>query len=490
MSVSKPHEVFENRLFRIDLDLYVRTDPKELEKLHNLFSLADKRIDSLTSVYDEKDNLLYFLYYSITNGVMDSFCLVVSDHVRAELWYLHTNSSFFMEYMIRDLRVNGIEMLWCPMNHTNASLFLFLLEQEFQEPSVVTKTLFDKQMDGPFYELVNNFDTNQGNAMYKRRVGTYLHRPIFDKKDIDTITFYLSPIFTVKTDSNHTEEFLRPLSLYSLYQKFVFEMKDEISGIMSGKDNVVNSIEVMQTGNAHESPPMGDEMITFHTHPISTMALYNASIGWPSAKDFLVILQNKKNLAHFVFTTEGLYVLKSSSVWLYMMEHLRYLSNSFYESYTIVTREILYVFMEYMERYRRTSNFVPKGFITSTVNEWIYWVNSISLVDFIPNVYNPRRARRYTEQMNRFMNDLLVQSNSDTKRDFVNDLIQKISLLYQRAIMKDQETYTETKETLDLILLKILFTPIFTCHFIDTEELQEKKQIELKQLYYKTNFEN
>jgi hypothetical protein len=97
----------------------------------------------------------------------------------------------------------------------------------------------------------------------------------------------------------------------------------EVAGFFEA-DNYDNIVNVKQKDGDHDSVYTPNNVINFHTHPISAYNGANCVWGWPSGEDIRESIKFglAGNKAHLVFTNEGLYTIQVSPCKLIKLKHL------------------------------------------------------------------------------------------------------------------------------------------------------------------------
>jgi len=149
----------------------------------------------------------------------------------------------------------------------------------------------------------------------------------------------------------------------------------EISGVIYC-DNNNNVVGVNKTKGESDSVYTPNNVINFHTHPISAYNNGETVWGWPSGEDIRESIKFSLagNKAHLVFSVEGLYTIQISPCKIKKMKEL--LNDT--------ERGLLIFIIE--EFFKSTHNFRGVEEVNNLAKKQIY-INPYSYVDFVNNFY-------------------------------------------------------------------------------------------------------
>jgi len=129
--------------------------------------------------------------------------------------------------------------------------------------------------------------------------------------------------FTSQVDNTCKLKLHLPLEIVNTKIFYDLSKKYEISGVINfdQQDQVININK--NKGNA-DSVYTPNNVINFHTHPISAYNQGNTVWGWPSGEDIRETIKFSLggNKTHLVFTVEGLYTIQISPCKLRKMKQL------------------------------------------------------------------------------------------------------------------------------------------------------------------------
>jgi len=197
-----------------------------------------------------------------------------------------------------------------------------------------------------------------------------LKRKHEDEEHLDhDFTENQSKTFTIEQPNQCKLKFNIPVSMINTLNKEL-DKNHEISGVIHCDNN--NNVVGMKTekGNA-DSVYTPNDVINFHTHPISAYNQGDTVWGWPSGEDIRETIKFSLagNKAHLVFSVEGLYTIQISPCKIRKMKQL-----------TDEERGILIFIIE--EYFKTTHNFRGVKEVNDLAKKNIY-INPYSYVDFV-----------------------------------------------------------------------------------------------------------
>jgi len=213
----------------------------------------------------------------------------------------------------------------------------------------------------------------------KKEKNVHTHEHTFHEND---------KIFTIEQPNQCKLKFNIPVSMVNEINVKLNE-NHEISGVIHCDNN--NNVIGMKTekGNA-DSVHTPNNVINFHTHPISAYNNGDTVWGWPSGEDIRETMKFALagNKAHLVFSVEGLYTIQVSPCKLRKMKQL--LNDE--------ERGILIFVIE--EFFKTTHNFRGVEEVNDLTKKNVY-INPYSYVDFVNtfdlvNLLNAKRIVHLT----------------------------------------------------------------------------------------------
>ena len=403
--------------------------------------------------------IYYVLDYSSESTVEDIsiFALfVVSQKSKAcEIWNLCKGLNAqqkigheFLSAAIADTRIKfETKMFWTGISFINQrqtviKIFELYHALGFTEPLLTNMSMFGKDTKLPLLELVlysGVFD----DSSYTRTMFEYFAYLFYEKKAIlfnvvefpttfglvdrkaITITTMDNPL--LPTDHTNRGILTRTLSklrrstnigsekrvsLSTMHKLLVIDTPVEVGGIFKFSrtspdytkiqdiKTLDSTVEIAAVSKVSSFGP-----ITFHSHPLKAGQVWGLSLLWPSVVDIYTCMFNAIHevLIHFVFTPEGVYFIKNNYLFLSFQHEFSNIFgidefDMFYSSYEKIVLRIS-LFLEDM---RKKDNIIPHGLISHTRDNWIGYMNTLTLAELLPGTFVPKitpERKHLTEEM-------------------------------------------------------------------------------------------
>lgn len=467
-------------------------------------------------------------YTTTTSTVQDisvfALFVVSRKNNTCEIWNLCKNvesrskvGQEFLNAAMADARLTfDIRLFWLGISFVNSQetvgkLFELYHTLGFTEPLLTNMSLFGKDTGIPLLELVlypGVFD----DSTYTRTLFAYFVYLFYEEKSILFTTLEFPTKFGAVDKRNvavhqlpdrellpsehttkgvlsrtfnklqrkptsggaSTKQFEKKLSLSDIHKALVIDTPVEVGGTIQfskvspvytklvGVGSLESTLEVSAVSGMSKFGPL-----SFHSHPLFTIeSVYGYALGWPSTPDISTCMFNAVNqvLVHFVFTSEGLYLIKNNYLFLTFQNEFGRLFGkeeleNFYNSYRIIVLGIT----RFLEEMRKKDAVLPLGLIQHTRDNWIGYMNSLTISELLPGSFVPRitdQRQQYTAEM--------VQAVSAVNPDF------GAAIEYMEDFQDEmQEGFTSEKQF--YYATKMLRLPLFNLDFIPSELLSTHK---------------
>lgn len=466
--------------------------------------------------------IYYILDYTTTTSTVQDisvFALFVVSRKNntCEIWNLCKNvesrskvGQEFLNAAMADARLTfDIRLFWLGISFVNSQetvgkLFELYHTLGFTEPLLTNMSLFGKDTGIPLLELVLypgvfddstytrtlfayfvylfyeeksilfttlEFPTKFG-AVDKRNVSVNLNRELLPSEH--TTKGVLSRTFNKlqRKPTSGPSQLEKKLSLSDIHKALVIDTPVEVGGTilfkkvspvytkLVGVGSLDSTLEVSAVSGMSRFGPL-----SFHSHPLFTAEMYHCALGWPSMADISLCMFNEVNrvLVHFVFSSEGLYLIKNNYLFLaFQTEFSRLFGekelDEFYSSY----KKIVLGITQFLQEMRKKDAVLPLGLIQHTRDNWIGYMNSLTISELLPNSFVPRitdQRKQHTTEM--------VQAISGMDPDFGSSIeyMEDFQDEMQEGVFEKQFFYAT----------KMLRLPLFNLDFIPSELLSTHK---------------
>jgi hypothetical protein len=215
--------------------------------------------------------------------------------------------------------------------------------------------------------MVNKKRTSNKTKFTKKKQSV---KHVYKSSDVYKTNVKSSDVFTIEQPNQCKLKFNIPLSMVNNINTLL-QNGHETSGVIKCDNN--NNVVGMKTekGSA-DSVHTSNNVINFHTHPISAYNQGDTVWGWPSGEDIRETIKFSLagNKAHLVFSVEGLYTIQVSPCKIRKMKEL--LDDQ--------ERGILIFIIE--EFFKTTHNFRGVQEVNELAKKNIF-INPYSYVDFV-----------------------------------------------------------------------------------------------------------
>ena len=459
--------------------------------------------------------LEFYIYYTLDQFDISLFALfAVSQKTRVcEIWNLcktpnaQIRGNAFLSEAIAHARLEfNIQMFWLGISFHNTregvtKLFELYHSLGFTEPLLTNMSNFGKDTRSPLLELVLYPDVFD-DSNYTRAIFEYFLRLFYENQIQFSIiefprTFRTADSKSVSvianrellpTDYTNKENLSRSLgilkgrretgfeknvSLPTMHRLLVLDTPVEVAGVLHFvrvTPNYIQLDEIASLNSTVETTAVSNLTkfgpVTFHTHPFRTMQMLKSSLAWPSTPDITTCMFGiaEEVLVHFVFTTEGIYILRNNYLFLSFQTNFISLfgtnqSIQFYNHY----KELVLNVTLFLEEMRKDHNVLPLGLVRHTRDNWLGYMNSLTISELIPGVFVPKvtpERRQYTREM--------VEAISVSQEAF--DMAIQYMQIFAEGLRGGDLT-----EEMEYFGTKMLRLPLYNLDFIPSELLSSHK---------------
>lgn len=390
--------------------------------IYNIISERNFKINNdyqffLYTIYNNEDRNLFNLQsYLIFN---DNFhCLYIVDTIRnnIEIWYLYFTKK--EDYKLLNKVINifknfSILNTWCYIDITDKNesniidYYNFLQLCNFKEPNITNRSYFNKILGNKvIIELINHnnepiINLNYENNIFRYYVDKYFRDNIIlgefkfsnHLESIKNIDDFIFTENSPQLDKLRSELLsMKSFNFIDLYYELVFNQNIETSGgfnisSVSSYSNILlvnlNKLIKFQSNNDPGFTSVVNAFITFHTHHVDIMKKENCNFAWPSSQDFIIYLNNTLNILHFVFSNEGIYIIKNNPQYIEIIYDIYYnYDNDLAVKLDDYLKRILKILLVKLENERKAE------YDPYLIKTWLYYINSLKLINFTPNLFS------------------------------------------------------------------------------------------------------
>jgi len=413
----------------------------------------------------------------------------------------------------------GIELASAPASATD--LFqLFHFELGFHEPMITNKTLFGVGFSTPTIELILTPGSGNSSDSYidTPSVFTYFMHLYYNTGQVRFAQFSFTEYMVLpesvninisiaksllpsettdpgtlrKTTKALTSRSAKNVELYGtksnknrislaqLHKLLVYDTPSEVAGVFNGtvlsggsKDgrvqyalDKIHSVTSTTERSAVSDANFKPGNFTFHSHPAGTIQGHGCSLGWPSTPDFDSVMFGfgDINITHFVFSSEGLYMIQNGFMFNNYQTELGIHAGQLYtQEFFQNIRALVQIVSAFLETRRCSKLVLPRGLVSYTRNDWTHFMNSLTLLDFFPDQSNPRNSESMKETVLDMVDSIV---NDQTISGVFQDASTRLPLLIKWFYKFLEFGVTTTGHP--SLFRKMFKTPLYNIDFIPT----------------------